>query len=621
MPLNITPVPIPIDLDADSSGFVFAHPHLTTTLEPPFRLTEDIRGKMSTILGNCLHAAFEHINGLPRVCFVVAPEFSLPLESLQTVEQILSSNACAPNTVIIAGLEWIKAQEYSALLAASNNPDAMKQKHPDANLFVNCCIVWIKAADGTLLRYIQPKLHPSPPENATQVMYRGEDVLVFITRRPHVLSFCLLICFDCIDRQGEVGMFDQLLAAVPETDLNTSFNLHILFVPQHNNAPEEPSFFSFADRFLNSGGTVLNTADSAVAFINSAASRHGRTEAGYGRSSIFYRSERWQSVGADGPLQRVPAIYALENLRHSLMRARFREDGPCLHRFEFLFPWRVARDVGSSRQPLTEARIRKIAADGSLGQWEVIPALTKVFTDWLPDLAVTGDARFRGRIDSATEYHSVADHLQKIASRQADRIGEIVDLLLLGFEGPKSRPKLNPDTWQKPVPNWRNEEHGQSIVELAAVSSLLSLLDTVHFGESSQVRSCTMGSTSVVVLDGFYHRTHSYLVQQYDEWLQQHSWQSIMGKKILIVLTRTSTIYPTVNNVAEEIRPHIGVISREDESVLEAISPDLASSNQEITDDKTRFFKHFFSVLLESLQQPSKADASVFLRERLGEAI
>jgi hypothetical protein len=621
MPLSLTPVPIPIDLDADSVGCLFAHPEVTATQERPFKLTDSTRGRMATIFMNSLHAAFEQVQGLQRIGFVVAPEFALPFESLNSAESILKSPECAPNTVVIAGLEWITAEQYIALLDGSDNPKALKEKRPDANLFVNCCIVWVKAFDGRLLRYIQPKLHPSPPEAATQVMYRGEDVLVFITRRPNVLSFSLLICFDCIDRQGELGTFDQLLAAVPETDLNTSFNLHILFVPQHNNAPEEPSFFAFVEKFLNSGGTVLNTADSAVAFVNSASGLHGRAENGYGRSSIFYRRGRWQTFGSDGPLLQIPATYAVEDLGRGLMRARFREDGSCLHRFQLIFPWRVSRDVGSSRQPLTQARVRKIGTDGSLGQWESVPALTKVFTDWLADAPDAKDFRFRGKIDSAVEYGSVANNLREVANIEADRIGEIVDLLLLGFDGPNTRPKLNPDTWQRPFSPWRNEEHGQAIVELTAVSSLLSLLDTVDFRGPSQVRTGTLGSTSFVVLDGFNHRAHSYLFQRYCEWLDEHSWQSIIGKRVLIILTRASSIYPTTNNVAEEMRPHIGALSTRDDSVLEAISPDLASSDQEITADRTRLFRHYFSVLLESLQQVSKQDASTFLRERLGEAV
>jgi len=60
------------------------------------------------------------------------------------------------------------------------------------------------------------------------------------------------------------NMFDQILEAAPDTGLNTSFNLQMLFVPQYNDSPEHASFLDFADRFLNRGGATLNTADSAV---------------------------------------------------------------------------------------------------------------------------------------------------------------------------------------------------------------------------------------------------------------------------------------------------------------------------------------------------------------------
>jgi hypothetical protein len=67
-------------------------------------------------------------------------------------------------------------------------------------------------------------------------------------------------------------MFVQMLDAAPEIGLSASFNLQVLFVPQFNDSPEHDSFLNFADAFLNQGGSTLNTADSAVAFINSAPS-------------------------------------------------------------------------------------------------------------------------------------------------------------------------------------------------------------------------------------------------------------------------------------------------------------------------------------------------------------
>ena len=68
---------------------------------------------------------------MPRVHFVIFPEFALPFESFSVAEEMLASTACPSNTVVIAGLEWLTAAQYIDLLASSANPAAIKAKHPD----------------------------------------------------------------------------------------------------------------------------------------------------------------------------------------------------------------------------------------------------------------------------------------------------------------------------------------------------------------------------------------------------------------------------------------------------------------------------------------------------------
>ena len=622
MPISLIPIPIAVDFaDADVVGMIFAHPHIATSSTHPFRVASNKREAATATILNCLQYAFEAPVGFPRAHFVVFPELALPFESFAAVDDLLATTACPPNTIVIAGLEWLTAAQYIELLTRSDNPMMVKEKHPDPTLFVNCCAISVKTRDH-IFRFLQPKLRPSPSEAATQVMYPGQDVFVFVTPRPNELSFAVLICFDCIAANGEKSMFDQIFEAVPDSDINRSFNLQLLFVPQHNDSPENPSFIDFALTFLNGGGSTLNTADSAVAFVNSASFDYGRADAGYGRSSVYYRAGRWQSIPPDGPLVRVPDTYAVENITNSLMRARFREDGPSLHRFGFVLPWRITRGAGASRIPLTGAQVSKIGTDGTLGAAENISAICKVFTDWCTaDLAIQ-DHRFQATTDLISEYVAVRDHFNTIAKSGSERVGQILDLLLLGFGGPCRRPRMNPDTWQQPIQLWRLDEHGQAIVELAAICSLLALLNGIRVDQESQVRTGTSADLQFVVLDGANQRSHEYLAQMYFDCLDTHPWGEIVGRKILIVMTRVSVLYlNTVNNVAEEIKPHIGELSAEDDLALATISPDLSPQIENITVDSTRFFKHFGTILAQSLMQPTKADAAQFLRERLGQAI
>jgi len=304
------------------------------------------------------------------------------------------------------------------------------------------------------------------------------------------------------------------------------------------------------------------------------------------------------------------------------MRARFREDGPSLHRFGFVLPWRVTREAGASRIPLTEAIVAKFNDEGDLGVPRNTAPISKVFTDWWTDDLAETDPRFASTVDLIPEYAAVRDHVSAVADSDPERVGQALDLLLLGFDAPCSRPKLNPDAWQLPIPLWRSDGHGQAIVELAAACSLLALIGEIGMGQDSQVRTGTCAELQFVVLDGNAQRSHVYLIQKYFEWLDTHPWGEIVGKRVLIILSRSSVVYlNTTNNVAEEIQPHVGALSAEDETALAAVSPDLSTQPGAITEDGTRFFKHFRSILAESLNQPIKPDAVDFLKERLGQAI
>ena len=623
MPLTITQVVIPLQLDdSDVIGMTFSQPHLPVSSTPPYKIAPSKRAATGAATLNCIRAAFENIIGLPRSNFVVFPEFSLPHETIPDVEELLRSGDCPQNTVVIAGVEWLAAQDYAALLASSSGPEHLKTKIPANGSFVNCIVVWFKTADS-LLRYLQPKLRPSAAEAAPQQMYKGDDVLVFVTSGPNPLSFASLVCFDCIAMAGQTPMFDQILSALPATSPNTAFNLNLLFIPQHNAAPEHPDFLDFATQFLNNGGVRFNTADSTVAFVNSAAKVHGRTDSGFGRSSLFYRSNKWQPIREDGPLNLVPHTYALEILSAGLMRGRFREDGPGLHRFGLVLPWRVTRASGASRLPLVDAKFRRIEPDGSLHNWENIPALSQVFSDWLPDDLPSKDARFHGtEMSVADEYSRAKAHLYGLTRSDADRVGQITDILLMAYNAPCCRPKVNPDFWQKPVANWRDEVHGEAIVELAITCSVLQLLDNVNTGENSEVKTGSCGGLLFAIIDGFGQRSHTDLVAKYFEWLETHSWADLAGRKIVLIFTRPASLYlTTTNNAAEEIKAHIGQLSAQDESSLHAISPDLVTAESAITEDGTHFFKQFSSILLNCVSEHNKAEAATFLRQRLGQAI
>jgi hypothetical protein len=304
------------------------------------------------------------------------------------------------------------------------------------------------------------------------------------------------------------------------------------------------------------------------------------------------------------------------------MRARFREDGPSVHRFSFLKPWKTGKEAGADRLPLRNARSKRVRANGDLGEWQNVSALTKVFGDWLRDDLASSEDAFIGRTDIHDEYSNIREKLLLPDDRTDERLGQIVDLLLLGFRGPCRRPEINPDHWQQLDGEWRHDDHGQAIVQFAVVSSLLRLLDSVAFGSSSVLCSGSCGTMYFAVIDGWNQCKHDLLVHKYLEWLTNNPIGDVIGKKIVLILTRTTTVYLGTNNsTAELVTSHSDVRSHRDEATLRSINPDLVTSPDDITLDSTKVFKHFSAILKQALEHDSKAAAARFLRERLSDAI
>jgi hypothetical protein len=206
------------------------------------------------------------------------------------------------------------------------------------------------------------------------------------------------------------------------------------------------------------------------------------------------------------------------------------------------------------------------------------------------------------------------------ADAGAERIGQILDLLLLGFGGYCCRPDVNPDSWQRPVANWRDDTHGQAITELAAVCSLLQLVGVVDARGDSDVATANLGRLLLVVLDGDNRRTHNYLLAKYLEWLKTHSWRHSVGKSTLIIMTRVSSQLLR-STIAEEVEVDIADLSANDEQILSGISGELSNPTEAITNDQTKVFKHFASILRDALDRETKAEAGQFVKECLGKAI
>lgn len=547
--IRIVPIELPVSWNGKTKlGMMIVHPHILMKVDKAaFSIQESSKQKLRQTIMDCLSLASNGAGGNKcNAQVIVFPEFAVPFDSFLEIENLLKAEEWPRNTVVVSGVEPTGPKEFDELLRGSSNPTGSNKLKYDSSTFVNFCVIWTKAADGTVGRYLQPKLRPSAPEQARQGMYQGEFVLLF---QGDLISFAALICFDCIQETAHMMAAESLLESIGELAFyGSSVNLGLVLVPQYNEYAEHPEFIRFAQRVLQ-GNPKVRVSDGAVLFVNAATDHHGRSRKTFGRSAFYYSGGRWEAKGEAGPLTTIPFTFALEQPSKAhyggLVRARLREDGPSVHCLAFLIPSLMGTGAGAPAYPIELAVCHRISTtDGRVdGVGKPIHPLHKVFFDWFSSNLPSAEARFACSSSALTDrvaesFKNVYGELQEDSP---ENLGRIVDILFVGLDQRTNRhPNLNPDAWQQDPVKWYDESHGKAILELAVVMTVLGLLDRA--GTHSVEGPCTayMSNFVVSVIDGDDRKSCVQLLQSYSEYAKTFPIATMGGKPNLIILTRTS---------------------------------------------------------------------------------
>jgi hypothetical protein len=557
---------------------LFLSPHLEfVSAGAGFRLTAATAARQKRTISECIQLAKEQ-----QIQLVVMPECSMPRISFQQLDTEVRSGDWPNNSIVIAGVEPVSIAELSWFLDQSNNPEETKTVNAGASNFANICSVWIKNNGGEVRNFIQLKQRPSQEEQAIQGFYQGDFILLF---RADLLSFAVLICIDCIG----IGIDEFVAAMTAGIEDGRSRDLNGLFVIQHNDRPEHPEFIGFAEKVLSVRPKLRTDHVSAVAFVNSASKEHGRSrQEHYGRSAIYYyRRGNWQGCSEDGPLDLVPHTFAFEKRLNTLVRVRFREDGPSVTKFTFIIPSEVGPESGEPKYPLHDAVSLKLNEEGSLGPLLSVPPLKKVLSDWICPALPPGDGRFDSNNGTLTprivaSYESVQ---QKLEAATSERVEQLINLLMLGFREGARPTCLNPDSWQKLPSDWYADPHGQALLELASVATALEFAVGVEFHSSDHTNSGKVGSYLFTVIDGNNDIGHVKMTQSYFKWLRRSSWGETLGRTTLIYLTRSAT-YPS-GGLPTEVPFSISQLTSEE---MQSLPERVAPSSDSILETPNRFY-------------------------------
>ena len=331
-----------IRLPNGGAGLVMAQPHLTLTAREPYRCTDESRSCQLEAISAAMAVARNASHGAEKTHFTVFPEYSIPSpDGIELVEYNLRQDDWPRQTIVIGGTDGLSSAAYRSLATAphthtENDPITVR---PDQ--WLNCAIVWTKANDGTVERWLQPKLYPSWKEQDVvhSTMYQGSSVFVFSGEFESGTQyrFAVMVCFDWI---ATVRGIKPWRAVVDRLSQEGEVSLSWWFVIQHNRRPSDESFMAEVNDFFDQ--TIVSNVRrdrTCLVFANSA----GRSSPGkvhqYGNSSVIF---------AQRTLFRMPRCYATfcaggQRFRgHGLIRHHkdflFREGGACAHSFEQLNP-------------------------------------------------------------------------------------------------------------------------------------------------------------------------------------------------------------------------------------------------------------------------------------------
>lgn len=550
MAVEIIPIDLEreININANKISFITVHSPLEERIEDSgagFRLVRE-KEIQSSLIKNVFPLVKRHPSGdIPHSNFLIFPEVSIPEDTLTIIEnEMLQSESRWPrNSIVMGGLEYINGEKFRTLMTNCNNPEQCRTVPNNINsLNVNTAFIFVKTERGELKKYYQPKMSSSPSEQRIQNQYRGKFLLLFKTRS---LVFTQIVCFDAIAESGcnFESIADDIIAGLKRHGSSTvPLRIDNFFVLQHNDFPCKNEFKKFVKNLFDKTGRELII--DAVVFINSAAKDWGCSKK-FGKSRFHFLTPKYDVPNKD--IIDVPKTFTLKE-EHSIKYAQFREDGPCVHSFNYIPPPAVSISTGaSSRYPFERSYIHKIFADGSVEhEGKAVDGLWKKIFDFLPSELPVKDPKISRWIADQCEQNSglnleLKQNFAEIRTKLLDglkinRIREIIDLLFIGYNENESRKRIyNPDYWEE------NYE-GEGLRDLASGLSVFKTLVDITLDENlGKVHTalCSYDGTEfyVVFLDNPNEelRSLSLLRYKYKE-LIANSWGSIEWRRNTLLL-------------------------------------------------------------------------------------
>ena len=455
-----------VELPRTQTGMVLAQPHLDLTQHEPYRSTNSSKQCQLQAIQEALEVARTACNEDSKTHFTIFPEYSIPApEGVELIEDTLRQKDWPTQTIVIGGMDGLAAGAYAQLVAAPGTHVDKEYNDParvPTDQWINCAIIWAKGADGTVERWLQPKLCTSRPEEevADSNMFTGNSVFVFCGQfddgRPY--RFAVLVCFDWIGDANGRRPWRAVVEELSEhaTSRGADIPLHWMIVIEHNQKPSDKNFMMEVNEFFNNTFAAnVRRERACVIFANSAGQpTAGRVQQNGNTSVIFSQQTLFWMPKCHGTFCSGGLRFRGHDLINHHKDCLFREGGACVHSFRLVNPDSVKAGPAGRTVAVKEPSVHPlVGGQDPRTPGDVVPGSVKWLNDELdavPSLtSLTPDYRsaaLAGAVDVAHE--RTMDGLREASRSSAAAIVRLASPTVTG-QGGEEKPEepRHADRW------------------------------------------------------------------------------------------------------------------------------------------------------------------------------
>jgi hypothetical protein len=404
---------------------VIVQPHLSLTTIEPFRCTAQAKQQQLAMVSNTLDVSLAARHGASKTHFTIFPEYSIPFpEGMALVEAALQATEWPNGTIVIGGTDALSRPDFAALASTPGthvdvNHNSLDRVANDA--WINCGVTWVKAGDGTIERWLQPKLGPAWQELNIhyQHMFRGNSVFSFAGAFDNQTRyrFCSLVCFDWIATVANKKVWQWVLDDLQKqaSEAQAEIALSWLVVVQSNPKPSHDTFLTEVSRFFDQNTAPSVRRDrTCLLFANGAGDRKPGKTNSFGRTSLIFPPQTLFTQPDCSPTFSNGGIRVRSSTLLSAYRDFvFRESGACIHSFLQVNP--NSLNAGAAGRTIALENASVFPLDGVIDRRapsDSVPACIKWLNDELDELP--GLSAAYPNVALATP--SNATHLETVAA-------------------------------------------------------------------------------------------------------------------------------------------------------------------------------------------------------------